>query len=177
MRADCSLITKENINGLLLKSGFDRDLGLLSIDVDGVDYWLLGALSAYRPRILVVEYNAIFGAERLISVPYDPAFVRRRKHYSDLYFGASLAAFAHQANLMGYSLVGTGTAGVNAFFVRNDVLGSRPGLSVADGFTETRIRQSRNRAGHLDYLSLEESRAAIRGLPVVNVETGAMELF
>src|SRR4051812_44796447 len=114
LRAACEMITRENINDLLQVSGFDADLGLLSIDVDGIDYWLFEALTAYSPRILVVEYNSLFGPTRKITVPYDPAFRRRDKHYSELYFGASLAAWNHLAEARGYALVGAESAGVNA---------------------------------------------------------------
>jgi len=175
VRAAHRFITRDTLNACLRASGFDQDLGLLSIDVDGVDYWLLEALRDYSPRILVVEYNALFGGERKITVPYHEAFSRRQQHYSDLYFGASLGALTHIANQKGYSLVGTTSTGVNAFFVRNDLMGGLASLSGVDGYTATCVRQSRNREGRLDYLNREEQYAAVRGLPVVNVETGETE--
>ena len=176
IRATCALVTTQNINALLQASGFDRDLGILSIDVDGVDYWLLEALDAFAPRIIIVEYNSLFGSERKISVPYDASFSRREKHYSELYFGASLPALAYLAARKGYSLVGTESAGVNAFFVRNDLVGNDvPSRTVEEAFTESRVRQSRDREGRLDYLDREARYAAITGMPVVNVETGEME--
>ncbi|MEP6618959.1 MAG: hypothetical protein ABJE47_06585, partial [bacterium] len=163
-------------NALLLESGFHRDLGIMSIDVDGVDYWLLDALESYTPRILIVEYNALFGKERAITVPYSPSFSRRAAHYSELYYGASLPALAFAAARKGYSLVGTERAGVNAFFVRNDLLGTNVRtLSVEEAFTESHVRQSRNREGRLDFLRPEARYEVIKGLPVVNVETGALE--
>jgi hypothetical protein len=176
IRAKCALVTRETINSLLQASGFDRDLGILSIDVDGMDYWLLEAMNAFAPRILIVEYNSLFGSERKISVPYDPSFSRREKHYSELYFGASLPALAYQAARKGYSLIGTESAGVNAFFVRNDLVGSTvPSRTVEEAFTETRVRQSRDPEGRLNYLDREGRYAAIEGMPVVNVETGELE--
>jgi hypothetical protein len=176
LRAKCAVVTRENVNELLQSSGFDRDLGILSIDVDGIDYWLLEALDAFAPRILIMEYNSLFGKERKIAVPYDASFSRREKHYSDLYFGASLPALAHLAAKKGYSLVGTENTGTNAFFVRTDLLGADvKALSVDEAFVESRVRQSRDREGRLDYLPAEARFAAIKGLPVVNVETGALE--
>ena len=176
LRAACEMITRENVNGVLQASGFDEDLGLLSIDVDGVDYWLFDALTAYKPRILIVEYNSLFGATRKISVPYDPSFTRRNTHYSELYFGASLAAWNHLADARGYALVGAESAGVNAFFVRKDVLGSqlRP-VAVDAAYVASNVRQSRDRNGRLDLLLLNDRQSTIAGLPVVNVETGAIE--
>ena len=64
-----AFITKDNINALLAKSGFDADLGILSVDLDGNDYYVLEAIENFRPRILICEYNPIFGATRKISVP------------------------------------------------------------------------------------------------------------
>jgi hypothetical protein len=176
LNAHCAMVTRENVNELLLASGFDRDLGILSIDVDGNDYWLLEALDAYSARILIVEYNSLFGSERRISVPYDPAFSRTAKHYSDLYFGASLAALTYLAERKGYSLVGTESVGVNAFFVRSDLVGGAlRALTVEEAFVESRVRQSRDREGRLDFLPTQARYAAIAGMPVVNVETGALE--
>lgn len=178
LRARCAIVTRDNVNELLQSSGFDRDLGILSIDVDGIDYWLLEALDAYSPRILIMEFNSLFGKERRISVPYDASFFRREKHYSDLYFGASLPALAYLAEKKGYSLVGTESTGTNAFFVRAALLSAEvKALAIDEAFVESRIRQSRNREGRLDYLAADARYAAIKGLPVVNVETGAMEQF
>lgn len=178
LRTKCAFVTRENLNEVLQESGFDRDLGLLSIDVDGIDYWLLQAVTAYSPRILIVEYNSLFGAERAITVPYSENFSRREAHYSDLYFGASLGALTHAASQLGYALVGTESAGVNAFFVRNDLLSTEVrAVSVAEAFQPSNLRQSRNREGKLDFLTLEQREAVIRGMPVVNVLSGDTELF
>jgi len=140
-----AFITRENINELLLMSAFDEDVGILSIDIDGNDYHVLEAISTFRPRILICEYNAVFGGARKISVPYDPAFRRRDKHFSNLYWGASLSAITHLAEQKGYSLVGTNSAGCNAFYVRNDLLTERVEvLSVPETFIPSKIRESRN---------------------------------
>lgn len=178
LRAKCAMITRDNVNEVLLESRFDSDIGILSIDVDGVDYWLLEALTAFSPRVLIVEYNSLFGSERSITVPYQATFVRRQQHYSDLYFGASLGAFAHLAGTKGYSLIGTERAGVNAFFVRNDLLNADVrAISVPEAFHQSALRQSRSREGALDFLTLEQRTSAIKGMPVVNVLTGATEPF
>jgi hypothetical protein len=176
LTARAAFVTSENVDGLLASSGFDRDVGVLSIDVDGNDYWILEAISVVRPRLLIVEYNALFGAERNIAVPYDARFRKDTAHASGLYFGASLGALASLAGRKGYGLVATESSGVNAFFVRRDLLGN--GLAertVAEAFHETNVRQSRGADGKLDYLDRHGRAAAIRGLPVMNVDTGVME--
>ena len=174
--ATCAFIDRDNIAGLIDARGFGTDIGLLSVDIDGNDYWVLSALGALRPRIVFVEYNAIFGAERAISVPYDPGFQRTVAHSSNLYFGASLAAFAHWGIQNGYSLVGTNSNGVNAFFVREDIRpAALPALSVAEAFNDANHRQSVDAEGRLTYLSGGDRLAAIAGLPVVDVISGRTE--
>jgi hypothetical protein len=170
-----AFVTKDNINGLLAKSRFDEDVGILSIDIDGNDYFILEAINTVRPRILICEYNAIFGA-RKISVPYEPDFFRTTKHYSNLYWGASLSAITFLANRKGYSLVGTNSSGCNAFFVRDDLLNEKVKvLTDEQAFLPSTIRQSRDRQGKLSYLGGNDRLEAIRGLCVVNVETEAVE--
>lgn len=170
-----AFITKDNINDLLAKSGFDEDLGILSIDIDGNDYFILEAINTVRPRILICEYNAVFGA-RKISVPYAADFFRTREHHSNLYFGASLSAIAFLANNKGYSLVGTNSNGCNAFFVRNELVNEKIKVLTAEqAFLPSKIRQSRDKRGKLSYLAGNDALKEIRGLPVLNVETGAIE--
>jgi hypothetical protein len=98
-----------------------RDLGILSVDVDGNDFWFLRQLLPLRPAFVVAEYNSSFGL-RPLTVPYDPDFDRISKHPTRTYFGASLTALNHLAARHDYSLIEVGDTGVNAFFVRNDLL-------------------------------------------------------
>jgi hypothetical protein len=176
IRARAAFITRENINELLASSGFDADLGLLSIDIDGVDYHVLERIEHYRPRILVLEYNPIFGAERAITVPYEADFYRTAKHHSNMYFGASLAALTHLAQRKGYALVGTTSSGVNAFYVRRDLLTDRlPELDARTAFTNSKLRESKGPDGRPTLVGGAARLALIRGMPVVNVLTGAVE--
>jgi hypothetical protein len=87
-----------------------------------------------------------------------------------------LAAWNHLAEARGYALVGAESAGVNAFFVRRDVMGSllQP-VAVEEAYVVSNVRQSRDRNGRLDLLLRGAREATIAGLPVVNVETGALE--
>ena len=175
LQALSAFVTSENVNTLLRKSGFDSDLGILSIDLDGIDYWILDAVAYFQPRILILEYNAVFGSERAISVSYDKTFIRSQKHSSNLYWGASLPALSHAASKKGYVLVGTNSAGCNAFFVRSDLVNEKV-PAAPHSFTESRYRESREN-GALTYLSGSARAEAIRGMPVVNVMTGQTEAF
>jgi hypothetical protein len=162
---------------LLSESGFSN-IGLLHIDLDGNDYFILESLdlSKLNPSIIVMEYNFLFGKERAITTPYDPKFERRVAHFSNLYFGASLAALVHGASRKGYSLVGCNFGGNNAYFVRNDLLNDRikkQEISVA--FKAGKFRQGRDRNYQLMYLSAQRELELIKGLPVINVLTGVSE--
>jgi len=121
IRAECAFITRDNINDIIRSAGITGDIGLLSVDIDGNDYWVWQEIDVIQPRIVVAEYNARFGVERAVSVPYDPQFIRERAHSSMIYYGASLAALAQLGEVKGYALVGCNSAGNNAFFVRKDV--------------------------------------------------------
>lgn len=123
-RALCAFLTVENLADTITGAGVPAGLDLLSIDVDGVDYWLWESLTCVSPRVVVIEYNASFGPHRSITVPYESGFDRVEKHPSTFYHGASLSALAKLGAKKGYSLVGCDSNGVNAFFVRNDLIKS-----------------------------------------------------
>jgi len=107
-------VTPANVDRLVTGHGFSGEVDFLSIDIDSVDYWLLDALTATTARVLAVEYNALFGPERAVTVPNAP----RPDGSPKGYFGASLAALTKCARRKGYRLVLCEEAGVNAFFVR-----------------------------------------------------------
>jgi len=106
-------ITAENINALFEKYNVPPAFDLLSIDIDGNDYWVWKSITAYRPRVVVIEYNASIPPTESRVMPYDPNF---RWSGTD-YFGASLLALATLGSAKGYTLVGCDSSGTNAFFV------------------------------------------------------------
>ena len=87
LSAKAAFITKENINSLITEAGYSGDIGILSIDLDGNDYWILNSITCVTPRILICEYNNIYGADKKVSIPYDKQFMRTKVHYSNLYWG------------------------------------------------------------------------------------------
>jgi hypothetical protein len=111
-------VRRDNIARIFRENDVPQDLDLLSIDIDGNDYWIWEALAAYRPKVVVIEYNATLGPQRSVTIPYDDDHVWTLDHY----FGASLAALTKLGQRLGYALIGTESAGVNAFFVRRDLL-------------------------------------------------------
>jgi hypothetical protein len=125
-----------------------------------------------------MEYNAVFGPARAITVPYAANFNRTAAHPSNLYFGASLKALCKLTVDWGYSLFGTNSAGNNAFFVRNDLLNDNvQARSPDEVFTPSKFRESRDVDGRLTFLSGEERIRAIAGLKVVNVDTNEIEML
>ncbi len=169
--AQQAFVTVENINKLL--NGQPYDLGLLSVDIDGMDYWVLAAIRDIRPRVVVCEYNSLFGPVAPVSVPYQPQFDRRTAHHSMLYFGASISALEHWGRTNGYRLVGSTIQGVNAFLVRHDVAGDLPDLSGHEAWVKTSVRQARDADGSLTYLAdFEAQQRLIGDLPLVDVVTG-----
>jgi hypothetical protein len=109
-------LTVENVNEVF--KDVPREIDLISIDVDGVDYWLWKELEI-KARVAVVEYNASFGDVLSVTVPYRADFDRMKIH--PLYHGASLAALTKMGANKGMKLVGCESTGINAFFVRSDL--------------------------------------------------------
>ena len=171
IQAKTAFVDRDNINGLIAAAGIGGDIGLLSVDIDGNDYWVLDAIDVVSPRILVVEYNSNFGPEASVTVPYDARFERGRAHWSQLYWGASLPALDALARRKGYALVGGNSAGNNAFWVREDVRGELPRASVDDAYAVSRFRESRDESGALTYVRDTRARLAIiRHLPLWDVD-------
>ena len=125
-------VTRENINALLEQHGFTGEPDLFSLDLDGNDYWIWEAMTVCKPRVVVLEYNSMFGADRAVTVPYDPQFDRRKHHAA--YYGASLTALVRLNARKGYRLVAVEPTGVNAFFLRNDVASHIPACDPRRAF-------------------------------------------
>ena len=115
-----SWITSDNINQLINDNGFNGEIDLLSIDIDGNDYWIWKAIESVNPRVVIVEYNTYWMEKESLTVPYDPEF-KATIINGAYYCGASLAAFVSLGKKLGYRLVGSNTRQYNAFFVRNDL--------------------------------------------------------
>jgi hypothetical protein len=147
-------LTRDNLG--FIKARFQR-LGVLSIDVDGNDYWFLEQLIDLEPAVICIEYNASFGLAP-ITVPYDERFDRHEKHPSGWYHGASLTALAKLCATRGYGLAAVSEAGLNAFFTRRG-----PHLDPEAAWKPSRLR--------FEYSGVDQAGQwqAIRHLPFVEV--------
>ena len=170
-----AFITRENVNQLLAKSGFGPDLGILSVDIDGNDYHVLEALKCSAPASSSANITPSLGPcgnhsslrcrlRQNQKAPFQPllwSFARRDRlprEQKRLFVGRN--KFSRQQRI----------------FVRNDLMISQfPALDAEDGFTQSRFRDSRYAGGNLTYVSGEARLKLIQGLPVVNVETGAID--
>jgi hypothetical protein len=121
-------VTPDTINDLFSAAGVPDDFGVLCIDIDGQDYWVWEALSSgYRPAVIIAEVNLAYGLEDAVcEVPGAPQDVLTET------WGASLRAMEHLARSKGYRLVHVEMAGVNAFFVRDDLLADTHLIGVVE---------------------------------------------
>ncbi len=131
-------VTRDTVSPIVAEHGFSGEIDLLSLDIDGIDYWIWKAIEGVEPRVVVVEYQDILGPDRAWTVPYKADFrvsdyAENREHNN--YCSASLRAFTKLGAEKGYRLVGRNRGGWNAFFVKRglgeDVL---PEVSVESCF-------------------------------------------
>ncbi len=111
-------IGADNVEQAFAAASVPSEPGVLSIDVDGPDYWIWEALSSYRPRIVVIEYNATLPPGRRLVKPRE---VAAEPWDATNYFGASIEALRSLGESKGYRLAHTDLTGTNAFFVRDDL--------------------------------------------------------
>lgn len=112
-------VDRDNVDDLISSSGFSGSIDLLSIDVDGNDYWIWEAITVVIPRVVVIECQPMWGGDLSVTVPYDPAFTMSAERPG--YHGASLPALVKLGGRLGYRLVGSNRFGFNAFFIRHDL--------------------------------------------------------
>lgn len=170
-------ITKENINDLisnkLKELNVEKDIGILSVDIDGVDYWILNEISCIAPSIIICEYNSIFKNDDPLTVPYDKDFTRENHHYSNLYWGANLKAFDKLLSNRNYLYIGSNQQNTNAFFVKkelaekylNDLIQNIPDFEVS------KVRESRDKNGKLNLLRGKDRLEEIKELELININT------
>ena len=151
-------ITSKNVNETFTENGYTGDIGLMCLDIDSIEFWILEAISTVSPRILIVEYNSTFGSEYSVTVPNKENFDREKEHFSHLYFVASLSALVSLARKKGYVFVGSNSAGTDAFFLRKDVAKGFVELSAKEGYVEGKFRESFNKQGEMTYISSHRKR-------------------
>ena len=116
LTAICSFICKENIREIISKNGFEKNLGILSIDIDGNDYWILKELKDISPDIIICEYNSLLGSQKSVTLKYDKNFKRENNSINKINYGVSIQAI-HKILKDKYILVYGNSFGNNVFYV------------------------------------------------------------
>jgi len=175
LKAVCRFITKDNINEILLKNGITDDIGILSIDIDGNDYWVWESINCISPRIVICEYNSIFGKKVKVTTPYRDDFVRNKYHFSNTVYGASIASLVSLAKTKGYSLVAGNSSGNNIFFVREDLLTSEvKEVGIDQVYQTSKFREYFNKKGSLTFDDFEQRRKNIENVKIFDLDAKSL---
>ena len=160
-----SFITKKNINNIFKENNFIGPIGILSIDIDGNDYWIWDSINCIDPDIVIIEYNSRLGLEKAVTIPYKEDFERRKFHYSNIYYGASLKALINLGKRKNYIFIGCNSAGNNAYFIKSSVQNSKiKEITIEQGFVHSKFRESRNEKGNKNFLNVEEEKKILSKL-------------
>lgn len=178
LKAINEFITKDNIMNII-SSEVKTKIGLLHIDLDGNDYWILKEIDfeALSPEIVILEYNYIFGHERKITIPYEESFHRFKEHFCGLFFGVSIAALNDFMSQKGYIFIGSNSARNNAYFIKDSKEGVIDRVVLSQEHTDAQFRISRDKNENLDYVQPKTIIEEMRGLKVHNIETNELEEF
>jgi hypothetical protein len=172
LKAVANFITKENIDNIFIENNIKGDIGLLSIDIDGNDYWVWEKISVIKPRIIIAEYNSLFGNKASVSIPYNKDFVRG-VNMPVSYYGASITALTYLANSKGYSLVYGNKAGNNVFYVRKDLLNEHvKEIQIEQAYVKAVFKESRDKNGKMSFLNFEDNFLSMQNYNVIDVKSG-----
>lgn len=177
LQCKAAFITAENVNELIASASFEKEVGILHIDIDGNDYWVWKAINVINPIIVIIEYNSLFGHEHPWTTPYNPAFYRTEYHFSNLLYGTSLCSACDLADEKGYVFVGCNSAGNNAYFVRKDKVNNIKTQKPEEGYRMSKFKESRNKEGKLTYLRGNERIESIKGEKIFNTRTQQIEII
>lgn len=168
-------VTSENILEILSSNNFHKNLDIFSLDIDGIDYWVMKEIPENISKIVVAEYNSIFGPNLEVSVPNIKNFDRKKYHYSYLCYGTSLRALINLMIKKKYVFLGTNIACNNAFFVSESEVKkiniNLPDIKNLEKFTRSNFTESRSINGELNYLSGQDKLNEIENCEVVDLST------
>lgn len=166
--------TPENINSLLEDSNFHNDIDLFSLDIDGIDYWIIKKLKKNISKIFIAEYNPYFGPDLEITIPNINNFNRTSYHYSNLCWGVSLKSLIKIMIEKNYTFVGSNDFLNNAFFVSNDHIDKikikKPNLENLFEFTNAKYREGRDQIGNLTFIEPRKILYEIKDCEVIDLK-------
>jgi hypothetical protein len=173
LKIEQEFVNKNNVNILIDKHFPNKSIDIFSLDIDGIDYWILKELPDNLSKIIVAEYNPYFGPDLEVTVPYSDNFNRFEYHSSNLCWGMSLRALINLMKNKGYSFIGSSSLRSNAFFIKNEFKNL---LSLEDidtsnlkDYTNARFRE--NKINNFNYTAPEENINIIGECKVFNLKT------
>lgn len=170
-----NFVNRENINILINKHFPGKNIDIFSLDIDGIDYWILKQLPDNISKVIVAEYNPYFGPELEITVPYSENFNRTKYHPSNLCWGMSLRALINLMKEKGFNFVGSNSLRNNAFFIKNEFINLLPLNSIntsnLENFTNARFRENKSKTNKLGFNSPEKNLTTIQNCEVLNLKT------
>lgn len=170
-------VNKNNLLTTLKEKNFDKDLDLFSLDIDGVDYWIIESLPNKISKIFIAEYNANFGPQLEVTVPYNENFDRTNFHYSNLGWGMSLKALIKLMDKKGFYFVGTNLAKCNAFFVEKKIAEKFqlkiPNTNDLKKFTKIKIREGLNTEGKLALYNKKDKIKSMHNIKLIDLNSGS----
>ncbi len=169
-------VTPENIVKTI-SDNCNFEIDIFSIDIDGIDYWIIEKLDLTKCKIFIAEYNSTFGDKLKVTVPNIENFHRTEYHYSNLCYGMSLNALTDLMDKKNFYFVGTNMAKNNAFFISKNFNKEKffPKLQIDDyaNYTDSNLRESRNSDGKLSYLSGSSKLKEIQNCKVIDLSTAS----
>ena len=166
-------INTKNINDIISKN-CDFDVDVFSIDIDGIDYWIIDQLDCSNIKIFIAEYNPIYGPDVEVTVPNLVNFNRKSYHYSNLCYGMSLMALKNIMIKKNFYLIGTNSTKNNAFFISNKFKEDEyfPNIKIQnlDYYTDFNYRESRDKNNELNYISGKNRINEIKDCNVVDLK-------
>jgi hypothetical protein len=175
-------VKTKNINSILEKNNFNKNIDLFSIDIDGIDYWIINKLPKKISKIFIAEFNPLFGPNLEITVPNIEDFERTKYHFSNLCWGMSLKALINLMKKKGFIFLGVNNLKNNAFFINEDFKNNFDKIikninsNCLNEFTNNEFMESRDKNGNLSLLNKKQQINEIKDCYVINLENSKEDL-
>jgi hypothetical protein len=172
-------VNSKNIIEIIQKNSFDKNLDIFSLDIDGIDYWILEKLPNKISKIFVIEYNPYFGPDKEICSPNIERFDRFKYHPTGFCWGASLKAIIKLMSKKGYTFIGTNRLNVNSFFIQNELISKihikLPSTNELTKYTEVKfnVLSSENKKN----ISLKEIQKIVDEIEVFDLKNNRLDKF
>ena len=174
-------INSKNLIKILEENDFMNDIDFFSLDIDGIDYWILEKLPSNFTKVAVIEFNANFGDELEITVPNMENFNRTEYHFSNLCFGMSIKAAINLMEKKNYYFIGTNLMRTNAFFISKDYSKDKyfPNIEIKNKLTvsDVNFRESRDKNGKLSFLSGKDKIEKIKECEVIDLSSSTKRII